>query len=477
MPPPPDGGGRLSPEAALDALVNAFPDVGFILTGEGEYVEVLAGPQSESLLYDDPEALLGRTVEEVFDDDATGRIQAAIDSALYGGVQSVRYSIGLAGERHWFDARVAPVRDCEDEHVVFVARDVTERERTRRQLVRQQGYLREMIDALDDVFYVLDTDGNLVDWNRAVQRVTGYDADDLSECAVYDVFGGGAGSRLQAFVDEVLARGAARRVTVVTTRSGEQLRYEFVASLFEDPNGENLIVGIGRDVTERYERQQQVRTFGRILRHNVRNKMTVIDCTVEYLRREADGAIDPADETVDSAFERVQSASRELEALAEKAYDATDLLLERSDRTTVQIGRIAAATVDEFQADYPEATVAFEGDREATVRAIPEIENALIELVDNAIRHADSDTPTARVSVERECESVVLLIADDGPGLPDHEANVITEEEEMSDVYHVSGMGLWLARWIVRRSGGTVTLVDRNRSGTTFRIELPPADA
>jgi signal transduction histidine kinase len=71
---------------------------------------------------------------------------------------------------------------------------------------------------------------------------------------------------------------------------------------------------------------------------------------------------------------------------------------------------------------------------------------------------------------------VAVLVSDDGPGLPDHEANIITEHREISPVFHASGMGLWLVRWIVRRSHGDIAIADRGADGTTVRIELPRVD-
>ena len=80
------------------------------------------------------------------------------------------------------------------------------------------------------------------------------------------------------------------------------------------------------------------------------------------------------------------------------------------------------------------------------------------------------------MAVDREGDLVTVTVEDDGPGLPDHEANIITEEHEMTPVFHASGMGLWLVRWIVKRSRGDVSLVDDGSRGTTVRVELSCAN-
>ncbi|QLH82768.1 PAS domain-containing protein [Halosimplex pelagicum] len=475
MVPPLEDGGYLSPEAELDALVTAFPDVGFILDSDGKYVQVLSSPDSEELLYDDPEALLGERIEDAFDDRKAERIMSNVERALETGeVRTFEYALDVGDGERWFEGRVAPVGGEAYDHVVYVARDVTARRRRERELARQRGYMQAMLDSLDDLFYALDRDGNLVDWNRTVETVTGYEGEELAGCGVTELFEGDATERLATFVAEVFEQGSARRVTEVQPRSGGPIPYEFVAALFDDPDGEDLVVGVGRDVSERREREEQVRVFGRVLRHNMRNKMTVVDGTAEFLERR-----DPAGVGGDAAAaERIRSAARDLMQLTEKAHDATEVLLREHRRGAVDVDAVVAGVVEEFGVRAGETTVSYDGDDDATARAIPAIEQAVEELVENAVQHGgeSSGASSVRVAVDADGDTVTVLVSDDGPGLPDHEANIVTERREISPVFHASGMGLWLVRWIVRRSRGEVDIVERGPDGTTIEIALPRTD-
>ncbi|WP_436909881.1 PAS domain-containing protein [Halosimplex marinum] len=476
MVPPLGDGGSLPPDAELDALVTAFPDVGFILDADGTYVQVLSSPASRELLYDDPGSLLGERVDEVFDDETADRVVTNLEAALETGeVRTFEYTLDVGDGERWFEGRIAPVRGEEYDHVVYVARDVTTRKRRERELARQRGYMHAMLDSLDDLFYALDRDGNLVDWNRTVETVTGYEGEELAGCGVTELFGGDATERLATFVAEVFEEGSARRVTEVQPKSGGPIPYEFVAALFDDPDGENLVVGVGRDVSERREREEQVRVFGRVLRHNMRNKMTVVDGTAEFLERgeSAEAGGDAA------AAERIRSAARDLMQLTEKAHDATEVLLHEHHHGAVDVDAVVAGIVEEFDAREGRATVSYDGDGDATARAIPAIGQAVEELVENAVQHGGDRDPgasTVRVAVDADGDAVTVTVSDDGPGLPDHEANIITEHREISPVFHASGMGLWLVRWIVRRSRGEVDIVERGPDGTTIEIALPRAE-
>ena len=60
---------------------------------------------------------------------------------------------------------------------------------------------------------------------------------------------------------------------------------------------------------------------------------------------------------------------------------------------------------------------------------------------------------------------------DDGPGLPEMEADVLATGEE-TPLNHGQGLGLWMVRMIVTQAGGDVS-VDSAADGTTVCLRLP----
>lgn len=71
-------------------------------------------------------------------------------------------------------------------------------------------------------------------------------------------------------------------------------------------------------------------------------------------------------------------------------------------------------------------------------------------------------------------EWVTITVADDGPGLPAGEREVLETGAE-DPLAHGSGLGLWLAHWIVTTLDGDVEILDTAR-GTTIEVSLPRAD-
>ncbi|MFC7173389.1 PAS domain S-box protein [Haloplanus litoreus] len=66
--------------------------------------------------------------------------------------------------------------------------DVTDLQRTRSALRAERRFVERALDTLEDVFYVVDDDGNLLRWNEAATAVTGYDDVELASMTVRDLF-------------------------------------------------------------------------------------------------------------------------------------------------------------------------------------------------------------------------------------------------------------------------------------------------
>jgi nitrogen fixation/metabolism regulation signal transduction histidine kinase len=54
---------------------------------------------------------------------------------------------------------------------------------------------------------------------------------------------------------------------------------------------------------------------------------------------------------------------------------------------------------------------------------------------------------------------------------------VVTDRQEITQLQHGSGIGLWLVRWVVDDHGGTLELRENDDDGTTLAIRLPHTDA
>jgi two-component system OmpR family sensor kinase len=97
-------------------------------------------------------------------------------------------------------------------------------------------------------------------------------------------------------------------------------------------------------------------------------------------------------------------------------------------------------------------------------------------LLDNAVKYGGS----ARCRVLGEGDKALLLVEDEGPGMPDDSlegmfAPFVRGDSARDPATGGVGLGLALARAIARAHGGEVTLERRNKAGLCARLELPAA--
>jgi signal transduction histidine kinase len=106
-----------------------------------------------------------------------------------------------------------------------------------------------------------------------------------------------------------------------------------------------------------------------------------------------------------------------------------------------------------------------------------EIKNIIVMILDNAIRFSPSDE-IIKVCVFSENEDVCIKVIDNGGGIdPDYLPYVFEELSDPDVAHHSEGHGLSLAiaRQIVLRHNGIISVESTKGSGTAFKVQLPVA--
>jgi two-component system sensor histidine kinase KdpD len=98
-----------------------------------------------------------------------------------------------------------------------------------------------------------------------------------------------------------------------------------------------------------------------------------------------------------------------------------------------------------------------------------QIERALVNLLDNALKFSDA---TVTLHVQPHGETVLLHVLDAGPGLVDRES--VFEPFKSSGDRRGAGLGLAIARGFAEANGARVW-AEESRGGAHFVLELPVA--
>ena len=246
----------------------AFPDLVFVLDRDGRYVDLVA-TGDDDLLFDDPDRLLGRHVQDLLPTETADRILKSIRDALATGrSQRLEYQLDAQAGTRWFEARVTPTSSPEPDPdpetadrsvfpatVYFIARDITERKR------REREY-EQIFEKVNDGIVVFDPEtGTITEVNRSYHDLVGYE--DLERIRALGIEGlsasdeGYTGERGKRLIREVAATGSPRTVEWRAERAdGEHIWLEATLAPAEI-RGNQRVLSIQRDITERKRRERE----------------------------------------------------------------------------------------------------------------------------------------------------------------------------------------------------------------------------
>ena len=232
------------------------------------------------------------------------------------------------------------------------------------------------------------------------------------------------------------------------------------------PTTDGVII-TARDITERLRNQQRRQVMNRVLRHDLRNDMNVVVGHAEILVEALDS------ERVRHA-ETIREKSSNLVDLGEKVRKI-DQRLHGRDRELkeVDLGRIVEDEVRSVHQSYPETSIRtrIEG---VSIWGDTLVRAAVENLIENAIEHNDHEAPEIDVAVRTNeaDDRVELVVTDNGPGIPEAERRVITAGIE-TPLEHISGLGLWLVKWIVEGMDGELEIEDNEPRGSIVTLSFP----
>ena len=234
---------------------------------------------------------------------------------------------------------------------LLLMHDVTELKTNQAELMEERRFIDKSLDTLDDVFYMINTEGELTRWNERLINITGYDDSQLEGMDAVNLFPEGTDRERIANGIQRGLRGAGDDAVEadLLTADNRRIPHEFTGARLEDTNGDLIgLVGIGRDIMERKERERRLRTF----REAVENAGRMIywmdkHGTVEYvnpaleaqLKCEASELIGKSKFPLVNRAEAESVADNMLETLTRGETWQSELTLQRDDgeqRTVTQ---------------------------------------------------------------------------------------------------------------------------------------------
>lgn len=235
---------------------------------------------------------------------------------------------------------------------------------------------------------------------------------------------------------------------------------------------------LSRDITDRIEHRrkleyerERLEFLIRLIRHNLLNSLNVVDARLDFLQ----GRVD--DEVV-SHLDTARNRTTKMIDLVETIRQLTSAMAEDAETRLrpVPADEVVTEQVESAAVTFPNAEFDLEGVPSVSVLADGLLEEAIENVLHNAVQHNDKPTPLVSVTSTVDDGWVTISVADNGPGLPDDVKRHLFEEGNATFDDPSSGFGLYLVREIVDSYGGEFTVTDGNGGGAMFHLKLPRSD-
>jgi PAS domain S-box-containing protein len=366
------------------------------------------------------------------------------------------------GSQHPIAVTANTIRLDDREYAHVVVRNISERrERERR--------AEAILDQTHQFTGLLAPDGTLLEANRTALEFGGLDRDEIlgEPFAEAGWWPDAEKDRLRDAIDRAAEGEFVRYEAAVTGPTGEIVIDFSLRPVTDDAGEVELLIPEGRDISERVRRERQLDVLARLLRHNFRNDMTVVQGYAEMLTERLSG------ESADLAEGLSESVGRLLD-LTETYRETVELVSDPPEPVAVELNAALRNALDRVRDDHPDAAVGIDCPPDVSIRAIPRVGRAVEELVANALVHHDGDARVT-VSAQRTDGDVVVRVVDDGPGIPAAEANILRGDQSVEPLEHGTGMGLWLVYWLVTLSDGTITVDCPEEGGSVVEMRFRAA--
>ncbi|MDE2369280.1 MAG: PAS domain S-box protein [Burkholderiales bacterium] len=478
----PQAGRSSLPDSNLLARAfQAAPNGFVVIDGQGRItavnaaLETMFGRPPGSLLGEPVETLLPDAVREMHRGHRAGYFRHPEPRAMGAG----RILYGRRADGHEFPVEIGlnPLPSAQGPLVLASVVDISER-------MALEWSFRGLFDASPFGLVIVDDEGLIAMVNRVLAESLGYTQATLAgkplSRLLPERYRGLHDGLMQGYHAKAEARmmGRGRDLTALHA-DGTELPVEIGLSRVRW-QGRAMTLAAVSDISVRNHLEKQLRQananleeFTYVASHDLRSPLRGIADLIDWVRDELEGLDVPvARRNLDRASLRVQRMERLIDDLlsyARAGRAATEF-------ASVDLTLLLRGILD-MQPLPPAMALELDIDAEPFLATPTPLEATLRNLLGNAVKHHDRASGRIRVSARHDDRHCVIMVADDGPGIP------AGAQERVFKLFQTagnadrgsSGIGLAVAKRLAEVHGGSIELVSPlcDGRGTCLRLRWP----
>ncbi len=340
----------------------------------------------------------------------------------------------------------------------IIAKDVTEKIKLEEKLRKSEKDFKLLVETAPFSILVYK-DEKWVYANKEAEKLLGYSKDELIGMPIWNVIHPDYHERAKEIIRKRLS-GVPDLVHVskIVRKDGET-RYVLVNGSLIRWNNENAIIITLVDITRQKILEERLRELvenlsliNSILRHDILNNVTSILAYLELYREERNEAYLSK---IENSAKRIVDIIKDVRELEEVVRNG-------------KLKEIRLRDLIESIVSCYDAKIEIEGDCLAI--ADEGLRSVIGNIIDNALKHSKTDKIDIKIREKDDfCE---IRIADFGIGIPDEIKDRVFERGFKFGENANTGLGLYIAKKVVERVGGSISVEDNKPRGSVFIIRL-----
>ncbi len=372
-------------------------------------------------------------------------------------------------------------------YAIVAAKDVTKTKELEDRLLKTANDLRKFemaVEGASDHIIITDPDGKIVFANKAVERITGYSLKEVigktpavwgkqMPLDFYKKFWKTIKIDKKVFIGEITNR----------RKTGEIYTAESHVAPIVDENGHIVFfVGIERDITKEKEIDRAKTEFVSLASHQLKTPLTIISWYAEML---TNGDAGKLTEKQQKYLTEIYLADRRMVNLINALLNVSriDLGTFSIESRRIDLKKVAQDALKELSPKTTEKhqIVSLSADQKSA--KINADENMVRIIFTNLISNAVKYTPAngkIGIGIKNTAKGTAITVSDTGCGIPKNQQDKIFTKLFRADNARAvetdgTGLGLYIVRSILEKSGGKIWFESEEGKGSTFHVSLPPS--